>query len=177
MWIFSTLCLAGLVVGTIWSVGFYRSIKRRCQFARNDLQSGYVQILHIVDPILVQQIDEDEDPILYFEIAEGLVLLLMGQWLLEPSIYGFAGEPPLSEVDHLNGLPDPFGFPSREFEITRAERSGEVFAIKVLGAYLEPIQRLAWKDLRPGDCGESEVFPGDIQDIPAAVEDVREGRV
>jgi hypothetical protein len=114
-------------------------------------------------------------PALCFELADGQLLLLRGQWLLEPSLY----RAPVPDGDdgrddRFNALDDPYAFPSDHFSLHRW-RGGEgavdarPFWIQVHGRYLPPEQSTA-RLPRAGKVGDVKVFPGSIGTLQADID-------
>jgi hypothetical protein len=140
---------------------------------REDQERGEAQILHVKDPIIVQQdVYNDEGPILYFDMGEGKILFLWGQWLLDAETYGAAVEELPEDLDvpeHLNGLPDPYAFPNSEFKITRMPRSGKVLRIEVLGTYLPPTRTIGRKEVRIHVLGPSAILSGSLDSLQRAM--------
>jgi hypothetical protein len=167
--------LLGLSVGfallmAAWGAGTFLRMR---QFVKEDLERGEVQILHVKDPVVVRQ-DEynDEGPILFFDIGGGKILFLWGQWLLDPETYGAPVEELPDDLDvpeHINGLPDPYAFPSSEFTITRLPRSGNVLRTEVLGTYLPPARTVGRKEVRLIALGPSAILNGSLDALHTAV--------
>lgn len=172
--------LAGLVLGSLPAREYRRHMSRNCMRAREDLVSGVVQILHVRGGrVVVKEPYNDEGRALIFDVGDGWLLLLQGDWLYDESTYG-APARSLDEVEaaddtgHINGVPDPHGFPSGDFELDRAERSGIIFGIRVRGPYLEPCRTAGWKEIKPGlDDAMSVLVPGDLGQIAAAFREPR----
>lgn len=168
----------GAVIGALLSVAallavlaWFRQFDRKRQSrGERDLVERQVESLTVVAADVVE-LDSvgDNDPALCFQIAPSTLLLLQGQWLREPSVYGSpeSGDDPLD--DRLNGLPDPFGFPTPDFEVVRLPHSGRVLSLKPAGEYVNPRQvhgDLLDLDRHPAD---SEILPGTLEQLRDAL--------
>lgn len=82
-----------------------------------------------------------EFPVLVGDLGSGQRLLLTGEKLFEPDIYGcnlatMSEDEPRSS---LNGLPVPFGFPTTKFSIEYWPRTGELIAIEPGHELVDPV--------------------------------------
>jgi hypothetical protein len=121
-------------------------------------------------------------PALFFDIGEGRLLFLQGQWLELPFIYGedaerIAPSEDDTETDAVNGLPPPYAFPNASFVVHRLPSSGDVLAIRLQdGAPLSlehtrvDVDALAEHFRSRGDNGlwdESKLLVGSLDDLDA----------
>jgi hypothetical protein len=129
---------------------------------RRDLAKGEARVLHVEDAdVAIRKERGSEGPTLVMKVSEQQVLFLGGQWLLDDALYGDGvggggdgdGDGDAFDEKHLNGLPDPHGFPAKSFELAFAPASRVVFAIRVLGPYADgrhvPADAVAIEDLAP----------------------------
>jgi hypothetical protein len=163
----------GVAFALLMALACAATIFRMRRLAREDLERGEVQILYVKDPIVVRQ-DEynDEGPILYFDIGEGKLLFLWGQWLFDAETYGAPVEELPEDLDvpeHVNGLPDPYGFPSSEFKLARLPKTGDVLGIEVLGSHVPPARTIGRKEVKWSALGPSAILDGSLDALQAAV--------
>jgi hypothetical protein len=108
------------------------------------------------------------------DIGQGKVLVLAGQWLWDPEIYGARDEdrPPGDDgLRYLNGLPPPRTFPSAVFTLTRDLREDRVLSIQVEGPALALAPPLGVELLprRPGHA-DAWLLEGTLEDLPRLLE-------
>jgi hypothetical protein len=112
-------------------------------------------------------------PALCFELPGGELLLLRGQWLLEPSLYRAPAAPDGDgRDDRFNGLGEPHAFPSDHFSLHRwrggdgagHDDDGRPFWIEVHGRYLPP-EESAVRLPRGAKVGDVEVFVGSVESL------------
>jgi len=113
----------------------------------------------------------EDYPALAFDIGDGKILFLQGQWLWETHIYG-APLPPSDDSleEFINGLPAPHSFPSDAFEIERCPHSGDVMSIQVQGKYLTPLP--GGDVIQPDpdyDFSDSILCDGTLDDVAGAL--------
>jgi hypothetical protein len=105
-------------------------------------------------------------PALCFELTNGQILLLYGQWLLDHSTYRAPRPADDGNQDHFNELDAPHAFPSDHFVVHRWRGEARPFWIEVCGGYLPPVE----SPVRLGQAArarELEVFPGSIESLQA----------
>jgi hypothetical protein len=135
--------LLGALLGIAVIVSYAGFDRRRRVHARKDAEACKIQLLTVTNARVVEVVEiGDRDPALAFDLGDGKILLLQGQWLRDVETYG-APPPESGKEDeygeeYVNGLPPPFAFPSAAFTVTRLEHSGDVFGIEVQGEYLKP---------------------------------------
>lgn len=165
---------AGRCIGAGLSLGLFfyalfslipleRRSRRR---AAKDWESQIVEELSVSQPRVVEiGLINDNEPILAFEIGEGKLLVLQGQWLRDETTYGAKAPEEDAPFDqYLNGLPPPHSFPSTEFTVVRLSHSGRVLGIRVRGEYLRPSETV--EALKRGyDFRDSEILSGRLEDI------------
>jgi len=158
-------CVVLLGVFFFYNAEFSGSIETK------DLKYGRAEVIHVKDPIVFQQEESgDEGSILYFDIGEGKILFVCGQWLWDSHTYGAEHLNLTDEKsDRLNCLPDPYGFPSDEFIITCALQSRTVLGIEVKGNYLAPSKTLGHKEIAIPPLGECEILSGSLDNLQKAV--------
>ncbi len=161
---------AGIAVFLSALVTFIRFELRERRRAAADVKDMAVQEIEVRDPRVVEiGLINDNAPILAFDIGNGRLLFLQGQWLInDDSLYD---APPLkgdAYDEYVNGLPPPHSFPSRAFTLTRLPHSGRVLKIRVAGDYSRPEREV--EALRPEyDFGDSELFDGELDEIANAL--------
>jgi hypothetical protein len=120
----------------------------------------------------VLEVETPTGPALFFELSDGQILLMQGQWLLAHGLYR-APRPTGDGVDErFNSLDDPYGFPSDHFALHRWRGDGRPFWIEVRGRYLAP-ERSPLELPGDADIQDVERFPGTLatlqQDLTAAL--------
>jgi hypothetical protein len=156
---------------------FARFNRRRMRRVEQDRKSQQVQEIHVVNPRVIQVgVPIDHEPVLAFDIGDGRILLLQGQWFWDPAIFG---APDIKEDDaygdFVNRLPPPYAFPSTEFTVTCLPNCGEVFAIHVSGGYLDP----GAPELHMEIChhfGDCELFAGSLDNIAGVLQQEHQRR-
>lgn len=150
----------------VWAIIKFLPYERRQRLrGREDAIEQVVQEISVSDPRVIEiGLINDNEPILAFDIGDGKILFLQGQWLREDSIYGAPRQQGDPEEQFLNGLPEPFSFPSTAFTVTRLPHSGRVTSIRVQGDYLPP-ERTVEALKREYEFGDSELFDGAFDDI------------
>jgi hypothetical protein len=150
------------VLALISFVPFERRLHYR---AAEDAAAQHVEELQVLRARVVEiALINDNEPILVFDIGEGRLLLLRGQWLRDETTYG--AEPLVGDPyeEYINGLPAPNSFPSTDFTVVRLPHSGRVLQIRVSGAYLKPPDAIA--ALKPEyEFNDSEVFAGQLDEV------------
>ncbi len=158
-----------------WAVGvgilvlalaaFIPYARRQQLRGRKDVDEQLVQEIAVSQSRVVEIfLISDNEPILAFEIGEGKILFLQGQWLRDSSTYGAPRQNDDPEEQFLNGLPKPFSFPSTAFTVARLPHSGRVLSIAVRGDYLAPEKKVEALR-REYEFGDSELFNGSLEDI------------
>jgi hypothetical protein len=162
-WIGAAAGIAVFLAVLVTFIPFERRQRRR---AAGDVNDMAVQDIEVRDPrVLEIGLINDTAPILAFDIGDGKLLFLQGQWLVDDvSLYD---APPLkgdAYEDYFNGLPPPHSFPSRAFTLTRLPHSGRVLKIRVAGEYCRPEREV--EALRPEyEFGDSELLDGALDEI------------
>jgi len=117
---------------------------------RNEFKKGRQRKAHLRDDqveewdVTCKRIFEvepqgDDEPVLFCEIDEKTGLLLKGQWLREPAIYGAKQAEGDPFEEYLNGLQPPRAFPTLKFRLARWPASGQVIQIEPIGDYSAPM--------------------------------------
>lgn len=140
---------------------------RRARRARNHmrerLQHHQAQVLTIRKArwLSLDQCGKSDVPILLAEVGPRKLLLLWGDCLREPSLYGCHDDAMAAAT--LNGLPAPFGFPCADFTLVRSVATGLILRIQPQSAPIEPpVTHVVFEnDL---DFPESCLFQGSIDD-------------
>lgn len=150
--------------------------RRKRLRASQDSKRQIIQDIHIFQPRLVEIARiNDNEPILAFQIDENQILYLQGQWIRDEGMYG--AEPlkcdPYGEF--INGLPEPYSFPSTEFKVSRFPNSKEVTGIHVTGKYLAPETEVTAVNAEY-EFGDSELFDGSLDDIAGVLAQEHERR-
>jgi len=148
----------------IISIKFYKYEQELRKRAEKDYDNITIEEI-IVESDKVYEICsiDNNDPILAFDIGENKVLYLQGQWIRDWETYNLKEDPSISDEgdDFINGLAPPYAFPTDKFIIIRSSHIGEVFSIKLLGEYIEPIETL--DVLEKNEFNMSEILIGDIR--------------
>jgi hypothetical protein len=149
-----------------WALVTFNPYARRQQLrGRKDADVQLVQEIAVSQARVVEiLLISDNEPILAFDIGDGKMLFLQGQWLRDSSTYGAPQQDDDPEELFLNGLPKPFSFPSTAFTVTRLPHSGRVLSITVRGDYLAPEKKVEALR-REYEFGDSELFDGAPEDI------------
>jgi hypothetical protein len=162
-WLLSAvLCVSAFA----WFLPYERRLRRRA--ARDD-HARIIQEIHVVNARVIElALISDNEPILAFDIGDGKILYLQGQWLRDPNTYGAASLEGDPIEQFINGLPTPHSFPSSEFTVSRFPHSGDVLGIRVVGAYAAP--QAVVEALKPElEFGDSELLEGSLDDIAAVL--------
>jgi len=177
------------LIGAVVFMGYItlvvsRHIGRRRKLRNSDANQGLVEELEVTTG-RVMELNSDHsstDPAVCFDLGEGRLLLLVGQWQWEPRIFGVPdGEEPEStdEINETvpNQLPAPWSFPSDSFVLRRLPVSGEVLSVEVRGAFVKPEKGTAWLTAAEGrDFHESMILKGTLDDVETALKQVRAGK-
>lgn len=157
-------------LGAWLSCRFLRGFLQVAREAKTDCQNGMVEVVEVQDAnCIVQSEYNDEGPILFFDIGDGKVLLLWGQWLFDPGTYGAKKHGVASEAAaHINGLDEPYAFPSKSFTLHRTPGLGRVLKIDVTGDRLEPLRSLPCGAVPVLGQRESELIDRTLDDLQAA---------
>ncbi|MCR9248230.1 MAG: hypothetical protein NXI31_24635 [bacterium] len=139
-------CAVGLGVA-VWLFASDRSLGRAFQARLDrDLERGVVEILEIdgVDDDEVQAVSPAHSavyPAFLLDLPENHSLVLLGEWLCDPTIYGGTDEHLAydeEEAEEYAALPPPLAFPARAFAIHRLPESGNVLRVELRGDYCRP---------------------------------------
>lgn len=106
-----------------------------------DLRQGLVEVVRVCGARFTKTAHPIDTPQLAVEVGDGATLFLQGSWLTEAARFGRAEPDADSDWDerHLNGQPDPWGFPSADFTLHRLPSSGHVVRVDVEGPYFDPV--------------------------------------
>lgn len=169
-------CLLAGILFVVALISFVPSERRQRRRAVRDRDAHVVEEIHVVEPSVVEiGLISDNEPILAFDIGDGKILYLQGQWLYDEKTYGAPAREGDPHEEFINGLPEPYSFPSSEFTISRLPNCGEVLRIQVTGKYLAP--QAAVEALKPEyEFGDSEVLEGPLDDIAGVLEREHERR-
>lgn len=164
----------GFVVGVVVAWSLFQFLRSGNQLEKRDLASGIVEVISVSQPVVIQQEEHnDEGPIYYFDIGDGKILVVCGQWIYEEQTYGTC----IGDRTERNGAEDDWPpFPSENFTIHRAPSSGKVLRIDVRGTKLEPAQVIKAKSVRITDGSDSMVLEGSLNDLNSAMSRTRRGR-
>ncbi len=159
----ATLPAAALFALSAWSiVGHHRDAS---QLQRRSAEPEPVEVLE-VRPSRAFDIEApgSTGPALCFELGDGQLLLLYGQWLLEPDLYRASQPRDNGNDDHFNGLSAPHAFPSDHFLLHRWRGEVRPFWIEVRGRYLPP-QESSARLPRGVKARDVELFPGSLDSV------------
>jgi len=165
------LAIPGVCFGLFASVYIYRALISAADAARSDLKNESVQIIHVTDsPVIQQEEYNDEGPILYFQLDAETILVLWGQWLVDPHTYGAENHAIADDAEtYLNAQDRKFAFPCTEFTIHRSPKLGRVLKIETNGKPLSPITTLDWRDIPLQNFADCEILQGSFDDLPGAM--------
>jgi hypothetical protein len=143
-----SLVAISLPFGIRVSFLFLRAFQVTAAETQRDISIGITEVIEVQNALLVEQAEyNDEGPILFFDIGDGKILFLYGQWLYA----------------HLPR------FPSSNFTVYRSAVLGRVFTINTNGEHIEPLRTLPPFAVPIGNLHESELLDGSLDDLPAAV--------
>jgi hypothetical protein len=183
----NTVAKVGRYVGWGLGGGFVLLLLAACiggelarrRLGRRDKADQQVQEIDVRNPRVIE-IDplNDHAPLLCFDMGDNMLLYLRGQWMLDIGIYGSDSPNGDENDDWFNGLDDPYGFPSTEFTVARLPHTGKVLRITIRGNYLPPEKKD--RELNE-ECvsgfKESEIFPGQLDELAAAFEQEHQRRI
>lgn len=181
-WIFNDLRIygfyAGLGVGlVIWLLILFWFLKDSRSYREErskDESDGVVEDVQVeTSYVVLLPPESDHAPNLCFDIGEGKILLLQGQWILDRGVYVGASTKATETDDwddRVNGLEEPFGFPSSKFSFTRLPISGDVLSVQVSGAYLEPLEINDAKIRDLHRFQDSDFLVGSIDELAECIE-------
>jgi hypothetical protein len=134
--------VAALVAGVLLAFSVYSIIGYHADLrksARRLSEPEPVEVLEVrASSVIDVQAPGSTGPALCFELADGQVLLLYGQWLLEHCLYRAPRPADDGNQEHFNLLDEPHAFPSEHFSIHRWRGEARPFWIEVHGRYLPP---------------------------------------
>jgi hypothetical protein len=168
----ASFVLAGLVAGVLFSlsafsiIGYHRDLNR---LRRRLSEPEPVEVLEIRSSRVADiEAPGSTGPALCFQLEDGQVRLLYGQWLLEHSLYRAPRPVDDGNQDHFNALDEPYAFPSDHFLIHRWRDEARPFWIEVRGRYLPPQESSV--QIRPAaKVRELELFPGSLDSLQAHI--------
>ncbi len=153
----------------IWFLaGYLRDEKYFKDRATLDVRANRVEILS-VEPERVELIDaiNNSSPAYLFALGGGELLLLHGQWLEHPAIYGTPGL--VCDATHEYFSHRLIGFPSNKFSLIRFPNSGRVLGIDVHGDPVTDIGFIPAIETKKLLC-DSERFRGAQSDFLAWIQ-------
>ncbi|NQT12648.1 MAG: hypothetical protein HQ582_07865 [Planctomycetes bacterium] len=161
----------GACFGLFLSVCIYRGLRGAANAVKADLENGLVEVIEVSGARVVQQEEySDEGPILYFELDGETVLLLWGQWLFDPYVYGAEDHVVSDNAEtFLNAQDRQFAFPCTDFTVHHCRKSRRVVKIEIRGEPLLPMRTLGWGDVPLQNVGDCEILRGTLDDLPAAM--------
>ena len=166
---------AGLVMGVVFFRGFGQFERELRDRSAADLAEGEVEEI-VVECDAVVAIEADHSsliPALALEIGDDDLLVLAGQWLGDPPLYGSdvtEADDALEGFEEIwwNGLRPPHAFPTRRFTVVRFSASGDVLAIRPEGEYLAPARTVPF-DLGRYNPQPSQVLKGTLSELDRAL--------
>ncbi|HSV13227.1 MAG TPA: hypothetical protein VLI90_03145 [Tepidisphaeraceae bacterium] len=171
--LWGSLLVAALVASGLFSlsaVSIVRYHRKLGVIGKRLSEAEPVEVLEVrASRVVDVQAPGSTGPALCFELADGQVLLLYGQWLLEYSLY--RAPPPADDGNdaHFNGLDEPHAFPSDHFSIHRWRGDVRPFWIEVHGRYLDPVNAPVQLG-RSRRIREVELFPGSFGSLQADID-------
>ncbi|MCM8526264.1 MAG: hypothetical protein NE327_07090 [Lentisphaeraceae bacterium] len=141
--------------------------KKSKRDSHKDLSLNQVEDISVeTDTVYNIELVNDNEPIFAFDIGQGKILYLQGQWIRDYETYGLENDSSVGDVgdEYLNSLPEPYSFPQDKFTVSRFQNTGEVFKIKLEGSYLSPVKEVdVLKD--EFDFKSSELFEGNLDNL------------
>lgn len=133
---------AGVVSGVLLALSVNSILAHHRDVKRRERRLAEPEPIEVID-VQASRVFEIEapgstGPALCFELEEGQVLLLYGQWLLEHTLYRAPRPVDDGNQERFNLANDPFGFPSDRFALHRWRGEARPFWIEVRGKYLAP---------------------------------------
>ncbi|MDH5755331.1 MAG: hypothetical protein OEZ55_01515 [Nitrospinota bacterium] len=171
-----------VILYVISGIGFNLADKPRRRRAKMDAHQGMVQQIEIRNPkAVLLGYETTADPLLVLDIGDGKLLYLHGQWMYDNRVFGAPEFDPevLDEIvnqDRVNGMPDPYGFPSTEFTMVRMRHLGRILSVRVSGEYLPPEERTGPLLAPHYNLNQSELLDGAIDDAPSILHSENERR-
>lgn len=171
---------AALGLGIYLTMLVGREMARKARRAVPGAEYGMVEEMHVTTGrVMVLQSDHSSmDPAVCFDLGEGRLLLLVGQWMCGPKKFGVPRGEALEASDEIqetvpNGLPPPWSFPSESFVLRRLAASGDVLSIRVKGVFVKPEQGSATLVAAEGrGYMESMILTGSLDDVEEALKQV-----
>jgi hypothetical protein len=131
-----TYLLTGVLssLGLVGSILWCRGLVRHRRDLRAKMRENAVEEIHVEGASAVRiGSADDEVPILVFDIGEGKLLCLIGQWMWDPSLF----EPRAATRT----------FPSDSFSVSCLPESGAVLKVRVSGKHLPRLREATLKDV------------------------------
>lgn len=133
---------AGVVSGGLFALSAHSILGHHRDIKRRESRLGEAEAIEVVE-IRASRVFEVEapgstGPALCFELPDGQVLLLYGQWLLEHTLYRAPRPVDDGNQERFNLADDPYGFPSDHFLLHRWRGEVKPFWIEICGKYLAP---------------------------------------
>ena len=135
-----SVAAAAGVAGGLFALSAWSNLRQRSDVRALRRQLEAPDSVEVVEvrASRVLEVFSPTGPGLCFDCGDGQLLLLAGQWLLEPALYRAPEPADDGNQDRFNLLDDPHGFPSEHFALHRWRGEARPFWIEVLGRYLAP---------------------------------------
>jgi hypothetical protein len=166
---------AGGALGIVGSIFAHRMFEKTRRESRVDIATGEVEVIEVESPTVVQQEETgDEGPIYYFDIGDGKLLFLWGQWLYDPHVYrvgdrSFVDEMEFESIADIPDEPDEPPFPNSHFRIHRATHLGHVLSIELFGERLAPDRIIPASAVRLVAVPPSCILRGSLSNLQDAI--------
>ncbi len=159
----------GCVTAIYALAAFARGNREKRRLINSDIALATVQEVEVWESRVAEVAAIDSrQPVIAFEINKNKLLLLQGQWLIDPATYGLPNDDRDPFDACVNGLGPPNSFPSSRFVVTRLANSGLVLSIRVLGDYVTPQGPLEALETQ-FEFPDSEILDGELSDLPSAL--------
>lgn len=135
-----SLLAAGFVSGILLAASAYSILSHHRRIKKLERRLGEPEPIEVVEvrASRVFDLEASTGPALCFELSNGQMLLLFGQWLFEHELYRAPRPIGDGNQERFNLADDPFGFPSEHFALHRWRGEVRPFWIQALGAYMAP---------------------------------------
>jgi hypothetical protein len=168
-----SVAAAAVVSGILFSLSLYSILAHHRSMHRLQRRLAEPEPVEMLDVRAKRVLDVaapgSTGPALCFELPDNQVLLLYGQWLLEPALYRAPRPADDCHPTHFNALDAPHAFPSDDFTLHRWRGDARPFWIEIGGRYLPPENSPV--ELRGAAIiGSAEVFPGSAATLQSDID-------
>jgi len=165
---------AGMVPGILLTLSAYSILSHHRDIQRRERRLTEPEPIEVIEVRAARVLDVgapgSTGPALCFELPSDQMLLLYGQWLLEPALYRAPCPADDGNQERFNLLEDPFAFPSDHFALHRWRGEVRPFWIEILGSYLTPQNSSVQLPTR-ANIQDVEEFAGAVGSLQKDIED------